>query len=244
MNSKLNSAIEALVNEYLQATHKVSLTGLLECYKTSKGVSYEIEEEEIIPVPSAKKEIEKKSINEVLKRPSKSTNKTKCIHPITKGDKKGQACGVSVSDDSKTGNYCKKHLNQESKEDTKKEEKKPAPVKAKKEEVILSKQELKEQIEKRTQEVEVRRNKFGNWEHYGSGIVLDRNTRKAIGKQNDDGTVLPLTKEDIEICKSVGFKYIIPDNIVSNEDKEDEEEIDDEDLDVDDEDIDDEDLDE
>jgi hypothetical protein len=249
MNSKLNASIESLVNEYLQATYKVSLTSLLECYKTVRNESKPCEvDDEDIPVPSPQK-VEKKSINEVLKKGSKSTNKNKCIHPIAKGDKKGQPCGVSVSDESKSGNYCKKHLGQESKEDTssthsvratslpKKEEKKPVS-KGKKEEVILTKQELKEQIEKRTQEVEVRRNKFGNWEHYGSHIVLDRNTRKAIGKQQDDGTIAPLTKEDIEICKTVGFKYVIPDNMSSEENVETVEDEEDEDLDVEDEDLD------
>ena len=126
-----------------------------------------------------------------------------------------------------------------SKEEKKVETKKAAPVKAKKEEVILTKQELKEQIEKRTQEVEVRRNKHGNWEHYGSGIVLDKQTRKAYGRQLDDGSVAPLSEEDIEVCKCVGFKYILPDNIKSRDDREDsnEEDEDDEDLDIEDEDI-------
>ena len=238
MNSKLSSAIETVVNEYLQSKHNVTLSVLISCYNSVRGVpqEYEVDDEEI-PAPQ---KVEKKTINEVLKKASaKSTSKTKCIHPIAKGDKKGQPCGVSVSDESKSGNYCKKHLTQEGKEE-KKVEKKPAPVKAKKEEVILSKQELKEQIEKRTQEVEVRRNKFGNWEHYGSGIVLDKQTRKAYGRQLDDGNVAPLSEEDIEICKCVGFKYILPDNIKSREDREDsqEEDEDDEDLDIEDEDID------
>jgi len=240
MNSKLSSAIESVVNEYLQTKHNVTLSVLLECYKTVRHDSkpYEIDEEEI---PSPQK-VEKKTINEVLKKAS-AKSKTKCVHPIAKGDKKGQPCGVSVSEESKSGNYCKKHLTQEGKEEKKVETKKTAPVKGKKEEVILSKQELKEQIEKRTQEVEVRRNKHGNWEHYGSGIVLDKQTRKAYGRQLDDGNVSPLSEEDIEVCKCVGFKYILPDNIKSREDKEDsnDDEGDDEDLDIEDEDIDDED---
>ena len=241
MNSKLSSAIESVVNEYLQTKHNVTLSVLLECYKTARSdvKPCEIEDEDI-PIPSQQK-VEKKTINEVLKK-SSTKSKAKCIHPIAKGDKKGQPCGVSVSDESKTGNYCKKHLTQEGKEEKKVETK---PVKAKKEEVILSKQELKEQIEKRTQEVEVRRNKHGNWEHYGSGIVLDKQTRKAYGRQLDDGSVSPLNETDIEICKAVGFKYILPDNIKSRDDKEDsQDEDDDDDLDDDDLDIDDEDIDE
>jgi len=236
MNSKLSSAIESVVNEYLQTKHNVTLKQLLDCF-ARVNVSEDNVEDEDIPMPSPQK-VEKKTINEVLKKASVKA-KSKCIHPIAKGDKKGQPCGVSVSEESKSGNYCKKHLTQEGKEEKKVETKKAAPVKGKKEEVILSKQELKEQIEKRTQEVEVRRNKYGNWEHYGSGIVLDKQTRKAYGRQLDDGNVAPLNEEDIEVCKCVGFKYILPDNIKSREDKEDsnDDEEDDEDLDIEDEDI-------
>jgi hypothetical protein len=72
--------------------------------------------------------------------------------------------------------------------------------------------------------------------------LIDRDTRRAFAKQNSDGTQSPLTSEDIELCKSIGFKYVLPDNISSNENEENEDE-EDEDLDID-EDIDDEDMEE
>jgi len=172
-----------------------------------------------------------------------SKDKAKCIHPIAKGEKKGQPCGTSVSEESKSGKYCKKHLAQEGKDEP--VEKKTVSKKTATEQQPLNKftkDELKEKIEKRTTEIEVRRNKFGNWEHQGSGILIDRDTRKAYGKQQSNGSVVPLTSEDIELCKTIGFKYILPDNISSNDNEDMEEEDDeDEDLDIDD-DIDDEDM--
>ena len=240
---KLTSAIEIVVKEYIKTKYNVSLDELIIGYMSFHKIQDKIvtlSKEELSPkVP------EKKTINEVLKEDTSSKkqkvsakDKPKCIHPITKGEKKGQPCGVSVSDESKSGNYCKKHLTQETVE-----AKAPSKVVApkKKEDQPLNKftkEELKEKIEKRTTEIEVRRNKFGNWEHQGSGILIDRDTRKAYGKQEQDGSVSPLTEEDIELCKSIGFKYLLPDNIKSkNEDREDEEDMedDDEDLDIDDE---------
>ena len=38
MNSKLSSAIETVVNEYLQSKHNVSLSVLISCYNSVRGV--------------------------------------------------------------------------------------------------------------------------------------------------------------------------------------------------------------
>lgn len=104
-------------------------------------------------------------------------------------------------------------------EDKKKEkktvEKKPAEKKGK-EDVLISKEELKEKIDQRRTTVEISKNKFGNYEHSQSGIVLDRVSQEAIGKQSPDGKIIPLTHEDIEMCKVLNFKYKLPNNIVSN----------------------------
>lgn len=64
--------------------------------------------------------------------------------------------------------------------------------------------------------IPVRRNNFGNFVHPESGIVFDRATYTAIGKQEDDGKVSDLTDEDIETCKRYKFKYNIPSNLDKN----------------------------
>jgi hypothetical protein len=238
------SAVEHLVKEYVKSVYGVSLETLVESY--SKGSK----QEEIIKTPKqAVKEDEEMTLtNAFLKMSEKKAVKSKCIHPIAKGEKKGQPCGTSVSEESKSGKYCKKHLAQEDKAESsstpKTVEKKTVSKKTATSEPLnkFTKDELKEKIEKRTTEIEVRRNKFGNWEHQGSGILIDRDTRKAYGKQQSNGSIGPLTSEDIELCKSIGFKYVLPDNISSNDNEEmDEEEDEDDDLDID-EDIDDEDM--
>lgn len=258
-------SVERLVKDYVKGVYGVELETLVSNYNNNLNTHIEnlntknsaTTVREIIVKHQEKKSDDAENIltNAYLKTMSEkkkvsAKDKPKCIHPIAKGEKKGQPCGTGVCDESKTGKYCKKHLAQEEKEN---EPVKPAPVKtsataskkAKEEQPLnkFTKEELKEKIEKRTTEIEVRRNKFGNWEHQGSGILIDRDTRRAFAKQNSDGTTSPLTSEDIDLCKSIGFKYVLPDNIISNEDEDEEEDMDDEDLDIDD-DIEDEDMDE
>jgi len=61
--------------------------------------------------------------------------------------------------------------------------------------------------------VAVRRNQFGNHEHPETSFVFDKKTKKVIGKQNDDGSVEPLTRADIDICNKYNFEYILPLNL-------------------------------
>ena len=267
-NVNLIPAVKRLTEEYVKSVYGVSLDILVDCYneKLHGRPTNKIEDEinastgivkEILIKNQKSDDPENMLTNAFLKTASEKKkvsvkDKAKCIHPIAKGEKKGQPCGTGVCDESKSGKYCKKHLSQEGKEsEAPAVSKTPTPKtssaaskKAKEEQPLnkFTKEELKEKIEKRTTEIEVRRNKFGNWEHQGSGILIDRDTRRAFAKQNPDGTQSPLTSEDIELCKSIGFKYVLPDNISSNENDEDDyEEDEDEDLDID-EDIDDEDM--
>ena len=62
----------------------------------------------------------------------------------------------------------------------------------------------------------IRRNAHGNLEHSESSLVFDRKTKKVIGKQSDDGSILPITKEDINICNKYKFDYILPENLDVN----------------------------
>ena len=90
---------------------------------------------------------------------------------------------------------------------------------------------------------EIRKNKFGNYEHYESGLVFVKDSSTAIGHQNNDtGKIDSLTDRDIEMCKKFKFTYKIPANLnvgkgLENvkvddleEDEEDEEELDEDDL--------------
>jgi hypothetical protein len=90
---------------------------------------------------------------------------------------------------------------------------------------------------------EIRKNKFGNYEHYESGLVFMKDSSTAIGHQNEEtGKIDSLTDRDIEMCKKFKFTYKIPANLnvgkgLENvkvddldDDEEDEEELDEDDL--------------
>ena len=59
----------------------------------------------------------------------------------------------------------------------------------------------------------IRRNKFNNYEDITTGFVFNNLSKKVIGKQNPDGTVRDLTKEDINICNKYKFQYVLPTNL-------------------------------
>jgi hypothetical protein len=68
--------------------------------------------------------------------------------------------------------------------------------------------------------IEIKKNKFGNYEHYDSSLVFDNKTQKIYGKQSSDGTILKLTKEDIDTCNKYKFSYVLPDNLDEDDDEE------------------------
>lgn len=61
--------------------------------------------------------------------------------------------------------------------------------------------------------VSLRKNEFRRVVHAGTGLVYDEGKGKMIGVQKDDGTVRPLTEDDIELCKRYKFKFELPLNL-------------------------------
>jgi len=83
---------------------------------------------------------------------------------------------------------------------------------------------------------EIRKNKFGNHEHFESGLLFN-DSKTVIGYQNPNGKVESLTDKEIELCKKYKFLYKLPDNLSVNKslhnvkvDELDEEELDDDDI--------------
>lgn len=64
--------------------------------------------------------------------------------------------------------------------------------------------------------INIRRNKFNNYEDINTGFVFDNLSKKVIGKQNADGTVSELSKEDINICNKYKFQFVLPSNLDKN----------------------------
>jgi len=78
--------------------------------------------------------------------------------------------------------------------------------------------------------IAIRKNQFGNHEDPNTSFVFDRKTKKVIGKQNEDGTIQDLSKEDINICNKNKYEYVLPFNLDKQSKLDDEkvEELDDE----------------
>ena len=70
--------------------------------------------------------------------------------------------------------------------------------------------------------IQLKRNKFENFEHPETSFVFNNKTQKVYGKQNSDGTVSNLTTDDIDLCNKYKFSYYIPDNLdkIDNSKKE------------------------
>lgn len=78
----------------------------------------------------------------------------------------------------------------------------------------------------------LKRNKFGNFEHIETGFVFNEVTVSVFGKQNADGSIAPLTVEDINICNKYKFAFNIPAKLTGLDDKVELAELDEDDVDV------------
>ena len=67
--------------------------------------------------------------------------------------------------------------------------------------------------------IEIRRNKFGNFEHSDTSFIFNQETNKVCGKQNPDGSISSLTIDEINICHKYKFSYDIPLNLNTINDK-------------------------
>ena len=60
----------------------------------------------------------------------------------------------------------------------------------------------------------VRMNEYGNYEHRPTSLVFNSSS-VVYGKQVSE-VVVPLTSDDIEVCKTHNFKYTIPESLDAN----------------------------
>ena len=66
-------------------------------------------------------------------------------------------------------------------------------------------------------EILIKKNDFGNMEHFETHFVFDSKTRKVIGKQGEDGKIIDISKDDINTCNKYKFEYTIPENLNTGE---------------------------
>ena len=79
MSSRMNSAIETLVDEYLKSKFNISLKDIAVKQETKKVIIEEedADEEKVEVTKETKKEV--KSVNDVLKPKKVKTEKAKCV---------------------------------------------------------------------------------------------------------------------------------------------------------------------
>lgn len=178
---------------------------------------------------AAKKTTKKPAAAKVAK--ADDSDAKKCQYVFSKGNKEGESCGSKVSDESSTGLYCKRHVDKEKTGSSdKKDVKKPAAKKATTATSTKKKAEQKESVAPAVKALtetspgfKVNINKWRNYEHAETSLVFNRETEQVIGKQATDGSVTPLTADDIQVCKNFGIKYKLPPNMSSSADDKDDE---------------------
>ena len=87
------------------------------------------------------------------------------------------------------------------------------------------------QLVSKVEPLSLRRNKFGNFEHLETSFVFNQKTA-VYGKQNVDGSIAPLTVEDINICNKYKFSFEIPANLQQQDDKVELAELDEDEVEV------------
>lgn len=91
--------------------------------------------------------------------------------------------------------------------DSQKETTTPQPAKTKIQSTIVSR------LKANVPTVAIRKNTWGNHEDPQTHLVFSRESKKVIGKQNPDGTIAELDKEDINICHKNKYEYVMPENL-------------------------------
>lgn len=61
--------------------------------------------------------------------------------------------------------------------------------------------------------IQISKNKYGNYVHNDTGLVFSKTDKTVLGKQMEDGKIVDLQKEDIEVCNQYKFKYKLPENL-------------------------------
>ncbi len=126
-----------------------------------------------------------------------------CKHIITRGPRKDLNCNNKISNKSSSNLYCNTHYVQYEKEKSK-DKKSPKDKKKK----VSKKSESDNEEEDKKEETVISKNKFGNYEHKLTNLVFVSGKEKVVyGKQDSDGEVKLLTKEDIQTCNKYLFKY-------------------------------------
>jgi hypothetical protein len=205
LSKQIYSCVSSAVNQFItQASSKLDVDQykLMEIWNSSVSSELKIE---TVSTTTARKPGSKPD-----------PNAKQCVHIGTRGKSKGEQCSSKASADSTKG-FCKKHMKGET----------ASPVENKPATKSTSASSFKTTVTPavasiKVESLHIKINNFGNYQN-ANGIVFDRATHEAYGRQSPEGKVIPLTADDIRECKQYGYKYRIPEQLKTKEDNEEEE---------------------
>jgi len=152
-------------------------------------------------------DLEKESDDESDKKSLSSDNGKGCPYVFTKGSLSGKECGCIPKNGAI---YCSKHKKYEGNEPKNAKKVLPTPKKS-----VVPAQAKKISPLPKTVSIVLRKNKsLGDklW-HADSGMVFKSAVERVVIGKNVDDKVEDLTEEDIEICKSLNFRYETKDDV-------------------------------
>ena len=86
------------------------------------------------------------------------------------------------------------------------------------------KENIVEKLDLSLNSVIIKKNSFGNYVHSPTKFVFNKDNKSVIGKEDDEGQIVSLDKNDIDICNKYKFKFVVPEDL-NNKDDDDIEEV-------------------
>ena len=86
---------------------------------------------------------------------------------------------------------------------------KPTSAKAKKinDHEKMEKAPVIAKLQKERDDIPIVKNKHGHYIHEGTCLIWDPSSRTVTGRELSNGTIIPLTENDIQLCMANGWKY-------------------------------------
>ena len=217
-HDKFNSLVEDMIKDYTKVVsekYSLDFNEVIKLWSATNSSKSEKSEKTIEKKKPTKTEKQQAKINELLNALPKSENEQQVI-----SQPKEEIINIEKMTRTELVGLCRKYSLKIS--GTKDEllqrvlphvDAKKVAVAPKKETSPSAHSSIIKKVNQNTSTVEIKRNKFGNYEHTETGLIFDREDKTVIGHQNSDGTIQELDEEMIEQCKKFKFQYRLPENL-------------------------------
>lgn len=157
-------------------------------------------------------------INMLLNKGAGENAKKKCIFVPLRGNVKN-----CENEQEHPWGFCKKHAktvqatkafeeytrNKVKEEQEQKRSAPPEPASRTVQEPVAAKPQRRKKPSQKQRQFVVVKNKWGNYVHEKTSIVVDYDSKKAVGIQASSGQILPLTADKIKLCEYYGVSYVV-----------------------------------